>query len=218
MLADSPGISTRLTLIDRVRKLDPQGWDEFVRIYDSLLLAYVQSNVRRLQLKLNEQDCEDIKQNLLIKLYRTLPGFDFDRKRGRFRTWLWQVAHTAVVDWGRQRGDLVRGGGTDGPPEARPALVFSPDLPDQVAGDVPPPDEEAIENHMWEVRRHILEKVAVEMQSAQKWECFDKHFLQGRASADVAAELDMSVSAVNTYTSRVLTRIRELCQYYDAEF
>jgi RNA polymerase sigma factor (sigma-70 family) len=200
MLKNAPGTSTHLTLLERVRTLDPQSWSEFVRLYDSLFTGYIASISRRYRLGLEDHDREDVKQDLLVKLYRVLPTFQLDRSgRGRFRTWLWQVAHNVTIDWVRQN-------------RRRQEPVFTPELPEQVAEDTPPPDEQVIQDHLWEVRRYILEKVQAEMQSARKWECFDKHFLQGRRSADVAAELGLSVSA-----SRVLARIRELCQDYDVE-
>jgi RNA polymerase sigma-70 factor (ECF subfamily) len=227
MFKSAPGTSTHLTLLERVRTLDPQSWSEFVRLYDSLFTGYVESISRRYQLALKDHDREDVKQDLLIKLYRALPTFQLDRsERGRFRTWLWQVAHNVTIDWVRQNRRRLRpqrpeaaraGGDSPDPPPPPLALVYTPELPEQVAEDMPPPDEQVIQDHLWEVRRYILEKVEAETQSARKWECFDKHFLQGRRSADVAAELGLSVSAVNTYTSRVLARIRELCQYYDVE-
>jgi RNA polymerase sigma-70 factor (ECF subfamily) len=205
MFKSAPGTSTHLTLLERVRTLDPQSWSEFVRLYDSLFAGYVVSISRRYRLGLEDYDREDVKQDLLIKLYRVLPAFRFDRsERGRFRTWLWQVAHNVTIDWVRQN-------------RRRRPLLYTPELPERVDRDTPPPDEQVIQDHLWEVRRYILERVEAETRSARKWECFDKHFLQGRRSADVAAELGLSVSAVNTYTSRVRARIRELCQYYDVE-
>ena len=92
---------------------------------------------------------------------------------------------------------------------------LSPELDERLASDEQPPDEQLIPEHLWQMRRHILEKVRAEMQSACKWACFEKHFLQGEPSAAVAAELGLSVSAVNTNTSRVRARIRELCEYYE---
>jgi RNA polymerase sigma-70 factor (ECF subfamily) len=210
---------TRPTLIQRVSNLDPESWTEFVALYDALLLAYVGACDQRYQLGLNAHDREDIKQEILIKLYYTLPSFEL---RGRFRTWLWKVAHNAAIDWVRRHHR--RGSGPQGETELqgsshfrRPLKVhFRPDLDAQPAPD-DQPDEVLIQDHLWHMRRHILEKVRIEMQSAHKWDCFDRHFLQGRPSATVATELNLSVSAVNTNTSRVLARIRALCLYYDVE-
>jgi RNA polymerase sigma-70 factor (ECF subfamily) len=214
---------TRPTLIERVAALDPESWKEFVSLYDPLLVAYIGACDRNYQLELTEDDREDAKQEVLIKLFHVLPTF---KLRGRFRTWLWRVTHNTVIDWLRRhrrrsrQAEETQGGQRDHSAQAtlHPPLVYlTPDLDEQRASDEHSPDQQLIENHLWHMRRHILEKVRVEMQSAHKWDCFEKHFLAGRPSALVAEELGLSVSAVNTNTSRVRARIRELCQYYDVE-
>jgi RNA polymerase sigma factor (sigma-70 family) len=230
MAKEVSATETRPTLLQRVGALDPASWREFVTLYDPLLLAYVGDCSRRYNLGLREHDREDVKQEVLIKLYRALPTFALDRSgKGRFRTWLWRVVHNATIDWVRSRPRGERGGedqpGADGPsgaaaggkPQKAGEVCATPDQLAQAAEDVPPPDEQLIQEHLWQVRRHILDRVRTEMQSSQKWACFEKHVLQDRRSADVAAELGLTVSAVNTYTSRVLARIRELCAEYEAE-
>jgi RNA polymerase sigma factor (sigma-70 family) len=230
MAKNVPATETRPTLLERVGALDPASWSEFVTLYDPLLLAYVGDCSRRYNLGLRDHDREDVKQEVLIKLYRALPTFALDRTgKGRFRTWLWRVVHNATIDWVRSkaRGDRLANETVcgDGPGTVEPAgkaprageVGFTQDQLAQAAEDVPPPDEQLIQEHLWQVRRHILERVRGEMQSSQKWACFEKHVLEDRRSADVAGELGLTVSAVNTYSSRVLARIRELCAEYEAE-
>jgi RNA polymerase sigma-70 factor (ECF subfamily) len=217
MANDSPTPETRPSLIQRVSALDPESWNEFIALYDPLLAAYVGDCNRRYQLSLDAHDREEIKQEVLIKLFHELASFD---PRRRFRTWLWRVTHNAVIDW--LRGQRRRRGPGDGAAAQaggpRPQnLHWTPELEDALASDENPPDEQLIQEHLWHVRRHILEKVKVEMGSAHKWDCFERHFLQCKPSAEVAGELGLTISVVNTNTFRVRARIRELCQDYDAE-
>src|SRR5262245_44278634 len=74
---------------------DQASWGEFVALYEPLLIRYVRKK------GLGEHDANDVVQNIFISLFRKLPAFELDRGKGRFRTWLWQVTHNAVVDWGR---------------------------------------------------------------------------------------------------------------------
>ncbi len=218
MSEQPPGDETRLTLIQRVRALDADGWNEFTVLYDSLLTAYVRDCGRRYQMGLDEHDLDEVKQEVLIKLYHALPGFELDREgRGRFRTWLWRVVHNATIDHVRKRRRGQAADDPAAPPRGREVALDSAMI-GNVAEEAPPPDEELIEQHVWDVRRYILQKVKAEMQSSHKWDCFERHILQGRPSAEVAAELAVSVSAVNTYSSRVLARIRQLSAEYEAEF
>jgi RNA polymerase sigma-70 factor (ECF subfamily) len=224
---DAPDPSaTRHSLIEKVSKLDPVAWDEFFRIYEPLLRGYIADCNRRYNLGIRDDDREDVKQTVLLSLLRSMPSFRLDHAgKGRFRTWLWRVTHNATIDWVRKHRRRHRGGKgeTEGEADTQPGApvplreVLATDLEDMVPDEAPEPDAQVIEEYLWEVRRKILEQVKAEMQSAKKWDCFERHFLNKRPSAEVAAELGLSVSAVNTYTSRVLARIRELCAYYDVE-
>jgi RNA polymerase sigma factor (sigma-70 family) len=135
-----------------------------------------------------------------------------------------------VIDWVRARRGRPRPAGVPNgsdeevrPKESKAGRVrplnvhLSPEMGGQLAGDECPPDEQLIQEHQWQMRRHILEKVKAELQSAQKWECFMRRYLEGKPSSEVAAELGLSISAVDTNTSRVRARIRELCSEYDVE-
>src|SRR5262249_12069872 len=79
------------------------------------------------------------------------------------------------------------------------------------------PDLQLIQAHDRLMLRHIMEKVKAEMSSTHKWDCFEMHYLHGEPSSKVAEKLGLSVSAVNTNTSRVRARIREWCKHYDVE-
>jgi RNA polymerase sigma-70 factor (ECF subfamily) len=215
----TPTDDTRLTLIERVCALDSASWNEFIMLYSPLLLAYIRDSSRRKNLGFTEQDLEEVKQDVLVKLFQALPVFKLDREnRGRFRTWLWRVVYNAAIDHVRKRQRSQSTGGSDSSMRRRNREVaLDAEQLSHMAGEVPAPDEQLIEEHVWDVRRYILHKVQAEMQSSHKWDCFQKHTMEGRPSAEVAAELGMSVAAVNTYSSRVLARIRELSAEYEVE-
>src|SRR5438445_353223 len=94
---------TRSSLLRRVRDpADRASWEEFIALYEPLLLAYV------LKKGLQESDARDVAQEIFVKLHRVLPEFQLDRNRGRFRTWLWQVTSNAIADWARGRKRQAR--------------------------------------------------------------------------------------------------------------
>jgi hypothetical protein len=62
----------------------------------------------------------------------------------------------------------------------------------------------------------VLESVR-ESAQPRTWACFEKHLLKGRPSVEVGAELGLSANSVNVNASRVLARVRELCEYYREE-
>ena len=193
-------VETRTTLLLRVRDpADSESWREFVFLYEPLLLAYVR---RR---GLLEHDAQDVVQEVFATLVRALPDFQLDRQRGRFRTWLWRVAHNAMVDWARRRGRRAAA-----EQEARKEAEVA------VGPETDALEAEWLAAH----RRRVLEVVLqrVRSQSQEKsWNCFELHILQGRPSAEVARELGITANSVYVNASRVLARVREQCADYDED-
>jgi RNA polymerase sigma-70 factor (ECF subfamily) len=184
---------TSSSLLRRLRDTQDQAsWSEFVALYEPLLTRYVRKK------GVGEHDAQDIVQGILVTLLRKLPTFELDRGRGRFRTWLWQVTHNAVIDWARSRRRTQEA-------EARLRGEW------QEGGPEPDPDWDA------EVRKRVLE-YALEKVRAQTnpatWACFDQHLLKGRPGADVGAELGVPANTVYVYAARVLARVREQCEAY----
>src|SRR5215468_9732768 len=94
---------TRSTLLMRVRDpADTAAWGEFVALYEPLLTAYLQHQ------GLGPEDTRDVVQDVFARLVKSLPDFELERRRGRFRTWLWQVCRSALVDWARRRRRQAR--------------------------------------------------------------------------------------------------------------
>jgi RNA polymerase sigma factor (sigma-70 family) len=200
---DHSALSTRPSFLQRVGHQDPESWAEFVTLYEPLLRAYIVDCGRRALVKLSAEEREDLLQDLWIKLHHVLPKF---ASQGRFRTWLWSVTKNLVID--SLRREFGRGD--------RPKRVpFTPQIEAWLASNDDAPDRGLIQAHEEHLLRHILAKVRIEMHSARKWDSFEMHYLHGEPSAAVAEKLNLSVSAVNTYTSRVLGRIRELREEYD---
>lgn len=192
----SEGLTTRASLLERLRTGSQESWDEFVTLYSPLLEAYI-----RKILGSNAEGWEDVRQEVLIKLWRALPTFQFDRKQGRFRTWLWTVTRNEAITYVRKK--------RPGSMQAVP-----PEFADERAAQ--PPDE-LVRAHLEETCKHVVDKVRRELNGDKKWRCFEEYFLKQRASGEVARELGLSASAVYTYTFRVLERCRELARDYDVD-
>ena len=217
---------TRPTLLQRVVALDPQSWNEFVTLYEPLVLAYIGDCAKRYHITLDTHDCEDIKQDVLIGLSHKLSTFNTNR---RFRTWLWAVVRNAVIDWARKRwgrrkpamprpdaeGDRALLPPADDEPRLK-KVSLTPEMEDSLASDADTPDKQLIQAHDHHMLRTIMENVKAEMESSpKKWECFAMHYLEGKPRKEVAAKLDVSIELVYTNIHRVLACIREKCQYYD---
>jgi RNA polymerase sigma-70 factor (ECF subfamily) len=160
----------------------PEDWTRFVLLYTPLLLSWVRQRGF-------EDDAEDVVQETLAHLITALPHYQ--RRDGQpFRSWLFRLACNRAEDFRRCRTN-------------RP-------LPGLAAGCDPgtplnEPDEA-------EFRRHLVHR-ALELVrgdfSGSTWQAFVEVALGGRAPAEVAARLGMTVSAVYKARCRVLARLRE---------
>ncbi len=93
---------TRLSILIRVRDLgDSESWREFHSIYRPLIFGYLRG------LGLKEFDADEVTQEVFCVLMKILPTFELDRKRGRFRSYLWKLTHSMLIDWVRR--NKVRG-------------------------------------------------------------------------------------------------------------
>jgi RNA polymerase sigma-70 factor (ECF subfamily) len=190
---------TRRSLLLEVSKGNSDSWAEFVALYQPLLYGYV------LGQGLPRHEAGDVVQDIFIKLFKTLPRFELDHQRGRFRTWLWQVAHTTVIDWARRRKR-----------QARSEKAVRERLSGATPAPEPATDPEWDRAYQQRLMDHVLAQVR-EATQPKTWACFELHLLEGRPSAAVAAELGLTANSVNVNASRVLTRVRRLCDYYREE-
>lgn len=69
--------------------------EELYRQYRGKVLAYIRARVA------NEQDAEDLCSTVFMKAWAKLP--DFDGQRSSVSTWLFSIAHNAVIDHYRAR-------------------------------------------------------------------------------------------------------------------
>jgi RNA polymerase sigma-70 factor (ECF subfamily) len=187
---------TRTTLLRRVRDpADADAWREFVALYQPLLHAYV------LKKGLAGPDADDLVQEVLARLVKALPGFERDRRRSRFRTWLWRVTCNALADGARRRRRQDR---------AEQAFADDDRIEAPTADDRGPGADWVVMH-----RRRVLEfaKARVRARSHPRtWACFEEHVLRGRPSGEVAAALGVSANTVDVNSSRVLTRLRSYCR------
>jgi RNA polymerase sigma-70 factor (ECF subfamily) len=186
---------TRSSLLRRVRDpADADGWRQFIALYQPLLLAYVRRQ------GLSGPDAQDVVQDVLARLLRTLPEFELNRRRGRFRTWLWRLTRNLLIDRARRQHHQTLAERAQAKPEAREL----------------PQDEEPDADWRTLHRRHVLEfaKAHVRARSQPRtWACFEGYVLRGRPCAEVAAELGVTPNVVAVSSSRILARLRDYCRH-----
>lgn len=164
---------------------DQTAWPEFVTILVPAMTAWI----RRLPIRLQHDETEELIQNMLVELWQMLPGFRYDESRS-FRRLLQKMLQDRSIDLlrrrYRQRGESL---------ENAPA-------PEHF--DFPTLEHEEVRSQML---NQILEIVRTEF-SETTWRAFWEHCVQGRSPRDIGEELSISPGTVYVAKQRVLTLLR----------
>jgi RNA polymerase sigma-70 factor (ECF subfamily) len=212
---------TRLSLLERIRDpADNVAWGEFFTTYEPLLLSYVRRRSRDRGLGWGEHDIRDVVQEVFIKLFRTMPTFQLDHGKGRFRTWLWRITTNAMIDRVPDRKTYKRrleAASEDGEmaEPRRPKMVGEGERGlENLAAPQSEPDVAWDEEYRQAILRSVLDELRAEIepQNPNKWASFEQHGLRGRPAADVAAELGINANLVYQNTARVLRAVSQACQ------
>jgi RNA polymerase sigma factor (sigma-70 family) len=205
LVRDLPETLEQVLAASRARQEDQplwqpeaRAWDEFMRLYEPLLTSYVRAR------GVAEHDVEGIVQQLNISLGRSMPRVRLDKTRGRFRSWLYQLAANAVTDHFRKKGR-----------RGKHEISKTENTPEPVAFDQGP-DAQWAECERQQAYEQALEKVRASSQEAS-WACFERYFLANRTAEEVGVELGMLPNTVRKNASRILAKIREEAQAIQEE-
>jgi len=182
--------NTHSSLLGRLRDhRDETAWRRFDGLYGPLMVRYA---CRR---GLSLQDAEDVRQVVLMSLVRAMPGFEYRREKGRFRSYLGRALGNAI-----QRARLR-------PHHVRECLTADPDA---VAGE--PQAAEVDEMFEREWTDHHLRTALERLRRTghpRSVRVFTR-LLDGAAPEAVAAELGMKPDAVRKVRQRMRDMLEEL--------
>jgi len=89
---------TRETLLERIKnQSDSIAWEDFTICYESFIHSVVY------KMNVSGNDREDLVQNILLKVWKAMPAFDFDKSKAKFRTWLSHVIKNTAIDFYRKK-------------------------------------------------------------------------------------------------------------------
>ena len=186
---------TRQSLLLKLRDQgDDAAWEEFTGIYRPYLYRVTEG------LGVAAHEREDVIQDVMLMAWKQLPGFDYDRQRGKFRGWLCTVTRRRVIALRKTKSR--REGDGYAPLSGLETLAIEPEV-------------EALSEREWQ--RHVSEMA---------WERISERFednvlaafralAEGRKGEDVAAELGLSPNSVYVYKKRVLAALHKEIAYLD---
>ena len=188
---------TRGSILVGICQHDPDRWREFDSIYRPMLIGFLRKH------GLNESDASDVVQDVFVKLLGRIQTYN--RERWKFRTWLFAVAHHALVDFARRRATQRKA--VDG----WVATVLHSSASDSVKME-----QEWGRLHRKKILAHALKTVRSRT-SAKSWACFEQRLLRDRPGIEIAAELGIEPGAVFVNACRVLKRVRAVCEEFDED-
>lgn len=185
-----------MTFLMRLRdRADKLSWNEFNERYGELLYRYARKRGA------SHDDAEDVVQEVAMNLFKALDGFEYDARKGRFRSYL----RTAVVHAMGRRAKK----------DAKQAKALDPQVFDFVTAE-----KDASADARWEQEwrlhrlRWALRTVAGEFEPVTL-QAFELHALRGMPVDTAAEQLGMSKASVYQAKSRVLRRVKEQLETLD---
>lgn len=86
----NPSHFTDEQLVVQIREKDKELYSEIIRRYETKLSHYLRKFFR------NQDELEDVLQEVFIKVYRNLYGFDVDKK---FSSWIYRITHNEAINY-----------------------------------------------------------------------------------------------------------------------
>ncbi|MDB5389858.1 MAG: polymerase sigma factor [Planctomycetaceae bacterium] len=181
---------TRPSLIVRLKdQRNEPAWTEFVCAYEPFLMQLVRRQGTP------ERHTQDVTQQLLLAIARSVENWTDDGQEASFRRWLSRVARHVVIKFmTRERRQIAGQGGTD-------FLDLLEQAPDLVA------DAAQTRQYEHELIVWAAEQVRGDFHEAS-WKAFWATQIEGRNVAEVAVELGVSPGSIYMSRSRILARIR----------
>lgn len=197
----TPMPETRESLLVRLRDAaDAAAWDEFVSLYRPMIFRLA------LRKGLQDSDADDLAQQVLMSVARTIDRWERDATRGGFRSWLRTVARNAIVNL-LQRGP-------------REMTVGGSDFLD-LCNSIPAGCEEIERLVDEEYQRSVLRTAALRIQRQvhpTTWKSFCMTTLDEMPPEATAEALGVSIGKVYGARSRVLKLLQRAAREIDANW
>src|SRR5437867_12132469 len=197
---DEEFIPTRASLLSRLKNWDDQeSWKEFFETYWKMLYSVARRS------GLSEAEAQDVVQEMIIAVAKKMPSFHYDPAIGSFKSWLMLIIRRRLIDHHRKRG-------------RHPQHRDRSDLAKTTSGtgtmeQIPDPDGDQI-NRIYEEewQQHIFQAALERVRQAvdyEEFQVFDCYALKGWPAEQVAATLNVTMSAVYNAKYRLTKLIKE---------
>lgn len=184
--------ATHTTLLARLSEgSDGAAWAEFHQRYGELIRRFARSRY------LQPSDCDDVLQDVLLSLSKSMPGFVYDPTKGKFRSYLKTIVIHAVARKMRQKAPGQALGDVE---EATRAMGQDPSVEQSW-------ESEWRQHHV----RNAMRVIESEFKEADL-EAFRRYALHQQEASVVAEALGMSLDSVYQAKSRIMKRLTKVIE------
>lgn len=181
---------TRISLILRVaNQQDIEAWRQFAEIYQPLVYRIA------LAKGLQRACAEDLVQEVMSRVAKSVGSWDPDRGKGTFRGWISTIARNLVIDFLRKQGRIPR---TSDQSDIRRVVETT------AAKNETEYFDRQLQRQLFitaakQVRKNVCENT---------WKAFWETAVENQSVDDVAAKLNMTPGAIYVARSRVTAKLK----------
>lgn len=198
-------LPTRASLLGRLKDWeDHDSWQEFYKVYRRLIFGTA------LKSGLTEAEAEDVLQETVISVAKTIKEFKYDRTQCTFKSWLRHLTQKRIADQFRKR---YRDPGMK-------AVRTNTSNRTPLLERLPAPESlnlDAIWEEEW--RQKIFEAALERLKSQvspEQYQMFDFYILRKMPVKKVAALLEVSSAQIYLAKHRILGRIKKEAKYLES--
>ena len=177
--------NTKQTLLEKlIHSEDERSWDEFVAYYEGYIFVIIRS------FNVDNETAEDLLQEVLIKVWKSLPKFEYRKNNCTFRTWLCLLIKSVVFNHLRKNSTKNQSKNI-----SHDTLILQENISEPELNEIAELEWKSyISNMAWE-------NVKGEF-TANTIEVFE-HSLEEENNALIAKKFQLSEPTVRVYKSRV---------------
>lgn len=185
-------IPTRQSLLERLKQWnDQESWKVFFDTYWRLIYCAAK------KAGLNDAEAQDVVQETVISVLKSMPSFDYQAKNGSFKSWLLQLTSWRIIDQFRKRGPEYSRSPDPGTAAAGTADLEQ--LADSAGQQLEQHWEREWENNLMEA---AIDRVKRKV-NAKDYQIFDLYAFKQWPVARVARTLNVSAARVYLTKHRV---------------
>lgn len=190
-------IPTRQSLLERLKDAaDDDSWRTFFETYWRLIYF------TGLKAGLTEAEAQDLVQETVISVFKSMERFEYVRKNGSFKAWLLRLTHWRILDQLRNRQKNLAN-------LRRPGAETQTDPLEKIP-EPPLRDVEVAWNQEWtnSLTQAAVEKVKAKV-NPRHWQIFELHTFQEWPIRRITAALGVSSAKVYLVNHRLKKALRK---------